>query len=348
MSVTHFTAKEISDLETKSTTPRFLHSLFGSAAIMALALQWPTTAWPFVVGCTLVAAYSMFCWSSCFHETSHQGICGKPWVSIWLGRAIGTMLFVSYTAYREAHIRHHAYLNKPGDWELWPYSDPTTSLTFRRIFCWLELPLGFVTSPFVYSRLCFSRNTPVKNPKVMKTMRIEYAVMAVVWAGILGAVAWYSVWVPFLMAWVIPHWIASVIQTFRKYTEHLGMQSYDPLLGTRTVIGSNLITRICTYINFDIFVHGPHHRHPKIAHNKLVEKMDNYQADNPDTKYPVFTTYMSAIKHTLPALWNPGVGMNVGAPAPKKEKWLGADNFVTDVAREILSDRDVSKAHRAS
>ena len=70
MSVTHFTAKEISDLETKATTPRFLHSLFGSAAIMALAFQWPTTAWPFVIGCTLVAAYSMFCWSSCFHETS--------------------------------------------------------------------------------------------------------------------------------------------------------------------------------------------------------------------------------------------------------------------------------------
>ncbi len=182
MSVTLFTAKEIEDLETKSTTPRFSHSLFGSIAIMALAFQWPSPAWYFQVGWTIIAAYSMFCWSSCFHETSHQGICGKTWVSVWLGRAIGTGLLVSYTAYREAHIRHHAYLNKPGDWELWPYSDPTTSLTFRRIFCWLEFPLGFFTSPFVYSRLCFSKNTPVKNPDVMRTMRIEYAVMAVFWA----------------------------------------------------------------------------------------------------------------------------------------------------------------------
>ena len=112
MSVTHFTAKEICALEEKSTTPRFLHSPFGSLAIVALAFQWPSSAWYVQAVLIGVAAYSMFCWTSCFHETSHQGVCGKPWVSIWMGRVIGTLLFVSYTAYREAHIRHHAYLDR--------------------------------------------------------------------------------------------------------------------------------------------------------------------------------------------------------------------------------------------
>ena len=45
-------------------------------------------------------------------------------LSIWTGRLLGTMMFTPYTAYREVHIRHHAYLNTPRDWELWPYSDP--------------------------------------------------------------------------------------------------------------------------------------------------------------------------------------------------------------------------------
>ncbi len=41
----------------------------------------------------------------------------------------------------------------------------------------------------------------------------------------------------------------------------------------------------------------------------------------------------------LPAIWNPGVGMNAGAPSPVAEK-AQVENFVVDVSREILADSD--------
>ncbi|TWT48234.1 Fatty acid desaturase [Thalassoglobus neptunius] len=324
-----------------NTIPRFLHGVLGSLAIFGLAVGWPSNHWFVVTIWTLIASYSFFCWTSCFHEAAHQTLCGSKAFSILVGRFIGTMIFVPYHVYRESHIRHHAYLNKPSDWELWPYSDPNSSLWFRRIFCWLEIPFGIFTSPYVYARLFFRSDSPLTNPEVRRKIRNEYLLIAVTWTLILGTVALTSTWIPFLFAWVIPHAIAGVFQTFRKFTEHLGMQSYDPLLGTRTVIGSNVITRVSSYFNFDIFVHGPHHRHPRYRHEALCERMDQYQEEHPELSYPVFQSYWAAIADLVPSMvFNPGVGMNAGAPAPAVEKSHDVNDFVQDVAAEVLGQED--------
>ena len=88
----------------------------------------------FWVAAALVAftAAMMFCWTSALHEAAHQTLFRSRALSIWTGRLLGTLMFTPYTAYREVHIRHHAYLNSPRDWELWPYDDPRASLAFRR------------------------------------------------------------------------------------------------------------------------------------------------------------------------------------------------------------------------
>ncbi len=339
MSLTELTAEEVAAIESNSMWPRFLIGPVGLAAQAALALYWPTGHVGWQVLWTALAAYVFFCWTSCFHEASHQTICGSRRVSIVIGRAIGTMIFVPYSIYRESHIRHHAYLNKPTDWELWPYSDPQTSLWFRRFFCWLEFPLGVFTTPFAYGRLYFHSGSPLTDSKIRRQIGWEYVAMFITWMAILTTVAVTGSWIIFLRAWVIPHWIAGVLQAFRKFTEHLGMKSYDPLLGARTVISQTWLTKIACYFNFDIFMHGPHHRHPRASTNQLREKMTDYQRSNPDLVYPVFPTYRSAILDMLPAIWNPGVGMNAGAPAPVAEK-AQVENFVADVSRDILSDSE--------
>ena len=329
-----------------SAIPRFVFAPFGIIAIVALIMEWPNGTWPVQLAWIGVASYVNFCWTSCFHEAAHQTLCGSRRFSICVGRAVGTLILVPYNTYRESHIRHHAYLNKPTDWELWPYSDPTSPLWFRRMFCWLEVPFGAFTSPIAYGRLYFHKNSPLTNSKMRRTIGREYLAILLVWGSAFGLVAYTSSWRIFLMVWVIPHLITGVYQTFRKFTEHLGMQSYDPLLGTRTVIGTNWVTRLLTYLNFDIFVHGPHHRHPRYRHEQLCDKMDEYQNENPETSYPVFTTYWRAILHTLPAvLANPGVGMNAGAPAPADEKPHGIEEFSTDVTAEILATRDTAEEH---
>lgn len=267
--------------------------------------------------------YFLLCLGSCFHETAHLTLSRKRWFDVGLGEMIGTVMFTPYTVYRESHIRHHAYLNKPADFELWPYSDPTKSRGFRMAFAWFDLLAGAVAAPIIYGRIYFDEKSPITDPAVRRTIRKEYiagGLMGAFWVA-AGAVGLKQGWLDVeRILWLcLPATIYGALQTARKFTEHLGMQSYDPLVGTRTVVGKGLLTRLAAFVNFDIIVHGPHHRYPKASHESLEDKMAQNQAANPQVAYPVFPSYLSAMRAMLPCLLtNPGVGMNVGAAAPDK------------------------------
>jgi len=160
------------------------------------------------------------------------------------------------------------------------------------------------------------------------------------WSGLAVYLTMSSTWLDFLQVWWIPLTIAGFLQTMRKFTEHLGMASFDPLLGTRTVRGHNWLTRITSFLNFNIFVHGPHHRHPRVAHTSLGELMDDYVEANPKRDLPVYPTYVRATLAMLPWLIrNPGVGVNVGAAEPSNVD--DVKDFLQDVSREVLTPDEV-------
>ncbi len=349
VSVTNFTREEQEALEDRWTWIRFQFLPGGAFGIWALATEWPTANPVWMVALTIFTAYCFFCWTSCFHETAHQTLSASRWPSIWIGRAIGTLMVVPYSVYRESHIRHHAYLNKPHDWELWPYSDPKCSLTFRRIFVWFDFFFGAFAAMITYGRIFFHKDSPLTDKKLRRTIWLEYAACVIFWSTVFGTAACFE---GGLMAvtrgWLIPYMLAGIYQSARKFTEHLGMASYDPMQGTRTVVGRNWITKLCTYLNFDIFIHGPHHRHPRVAHRKLRELMHEYVEKAPALQYPMFPNYYQALRDTAPYLFkNPGVGMNAGAPAPHQEKTT-TQNFVSDVVEEVLATEDLQVSAAAN
>ncbi len=344
MSVTTFTEEELEAIEGKWTITRFIFFPAGLFGLYFLAHPWPTDHWAMQAFWSIYTGYVLFCWTSCFHETAHQTLSGSRRLSLILGRGLGTIIGAPYSVYRESHIRHHAYLNKPTDWELWPYSDPNTSVWFRRIFVWIDLFLGGFTAPLIYGRTFFHKNSPITDKKLRRIIWWEYLGIVAFWGSILAVVATCNAWELFVKVWVIPHMVAGFMQTIRKLTEHLGMASYDPLKGTRTVVGASWVTKICTFLNFDIFVHGPHHRHPRVAHNQLREKMRDYVDSHPDDKFPIYRTYLQATASMIPWMFrNPGVGMCVGAPAPRSEKASDVDNFVADVSEEVLKGTQLER-----
>lgn len=341
MSVTHFTHEEQDALKDHWTWVRFQFLPGGAFGIWALATQWPSSHWGWMVACTLFTSYCFFCWTSCFHETAHQTLSAQRWTSIWLGRVLGTLMVVPYSVYRESHIRHHAYLNKPHDWELWPYSDPKCSLTFRRVFVWLDFFFGAFTAMLTYGRIFWHKDSPLTDRRLRRTIWLEYAGAVAFWGTIVTLVVMNDALMGLVRAWVVPYMLAGMYQNGRKLTEHLGMSSYDPMLGTRTVVGRTWVTKLCTYLNFDIFIHGPHHRHPRVAHRKLRALMNDYLEKAPELQYPMFPNYFQAVRDMVPYLFkNPGVGMNAGAQAPHEEK-AAAENFVADVVEEVLSPDDL-------
>ena len=206
--------------------------------------------------------------------------------------------------------------NRPDDWELWPYSDPNASQTFRRVFAWGDLLLGVVFAPFIYGRIFFHRNSPITDLRIRRTIRREYLLAAAVWSIFLTLIYVTNAWHVHSKGTVGPMWLAGFLQTGRKFTEHLGMSSLDPMLGTRTVLPSRWLLRLSSFFNFEIFVHGLHHRHPRAAYDTLKSRMQHYIGSNPNTSFPVYENYLSATRDMLPHLiHNPGCGGNASPPS---------------------------------
>ncbi len=127
-------------------------------------------------------------------------------------------------------------------------------------------------------------------------------------AFIYGLIAWTSHigfdWRKFDPVWLLPLFLAPMVNTGRKFVEHLGMESSDPILGTRTIVADNVLTRMTSFFNFDIAVHGPHRRNAKLNHNERTPKLRAYQQDHPELLVPVFGSYLAAIIDMAPCLWN--------------------------------------------
>jgi len=361
MSKTEFTAEEFNALGEESLWPRFL--LFPTFAVVGYVCFISgmggdslivRLSWSLFLGCCWA------CLAGSFHESVHQTMGRWRNANIWFGRVVGTILWIPYSAYRETHIRHHAYMNTPDDFELWPYSKPGASLTFRRIFVLCNILGAAITEPIVYGRIYFSRKSPLSK-QARKTIRMEYIGMLACWVGLglllgilhsSGAIDLRR----FDLLWLLPLQIAAAINAFRKFVEHIGMESTEPLLGTRTILGDNILTRVCSYFNFDLDIHGPHHRYPKLPHFELESKLAEYQEKHPGTQVPIFKTYRAAVLNTLPCLWrNPGVGVNAIVPSGDRVhastlqatcKPLlppGIDNFTSEVVDHAAAT-DANKA----
>lgn len=286
-----------------------------------------------------VLTYSWFCIGGLSHEIVHHNLPMNNSLAIGIARVIGFVLGIPYTVYREVHMRHHAYLNTPLDWEMWPYSDPNASLTFRRVFVWFDIVFSIVATPVIWGRICFAPNSPV-SPKIRRKMKWEYLGVFLFWGSVITVCWWIHhtgrfEFRPEHWIYALPPFLATVCNGFRKMMDHVGTCSFDPLHGTRTIVGKNIITRGLSFFNFDLAIHGPHHRYPKLKHSELETRMAEISETNQSESYPVFPSFLAAFIDTMKAIIrNPGVGLNSGCEDDLGHLPLDRLNGLTDTSRQ--------------
>jgi fatty acid desaturase len=100
----------------------------GALCLGIFAQPWATQSVRVYLPLLAVTSLVFLCCTSCFHETAHQTLSNSTWLSVIVGRCLGTLMFTPYLTYRKSHIRRHIYLNKPTNFELWPCSNPNVSL----------------------------------------------------------------------------------------------------------------------------------------------------------------------------------------------------------------------------
>lgn len=262
--------------------------------------------------------YAWYCVGGCFHELVHHTLTPDRNVNTVLGQIVGTMVLVPFGAYRETHMSHHARLNAADDYEMWPYCDPRFSRGFRIVFAWFDLLVAGIAVPLVYGRVYFSRFSTL-SPELRRSIRNEYLILVLYWSCVIAlgfALDRYDVvdWRYTLLYVAGPMWVGSILNTLRKFVEHLGLASTDPLLGTRTILGGNLLTRMAAYVNFELCIHGPHHRYPKVRHEGLADTWEKCVQSRPEVERLKFRSFLAAFWDMLPALLlNPASGVNVTA-----------------------------------
>ncbi|MBD3671924.1 MAG: fatty acid desaturase [Planctomycetaceae bacterium] len=294
--------------------PRFL--LFPIVAIaghLGMIYWWPELTLSGKVVSIVLLTLAWYCISGCLHEMGHMTLLKNQSHSLWIGRMVGMILVIPFTCFRATHLTHHARMCTVEDYELWPYCKPIFSLTFRRIFCLFDLLLGTISAPIIYSRIFWKRKSPL-TPQESAAVKFEYWLSILFWGAIAALIVVLlmddivprerlSVW------WFAPLAFAAMLNTFRKLIEHVGLPSCQPMLGTRTVQPSNWIARLISYGNFDLNLHGPHHRHGMAKHDQLQAKLDEYLEDQPAGRELVFHSYTAAAWHTLKCVCkSPGVG----------------------------------------
>ncbi len=261
---------------------------------------------PFLTGSLqMVSGFLMLCLVSVFHDAAHGWLFRDHRFNVAVGRLFGTFMVLPYTGFRATHLLHHKDPLHPEDWELWPYCDPRTSPAFRRIFAWIDLFFGRLTSPVIYLRIFWSRRSPLK-ARTRRTIGWEYAASLFFWMGVAAYVETYASWGGFVRVILIPQLLAGSLQALNRMGEHLG-RAYGPgRENSRTVFATGPMERTLSALSLQSSHWGPHHDQPLVP----AIDLDEWYRKHPEGYPEVFTSYGAAIWDTLKAVaLNPDTGV---------------------------------------
>ena len=254
---------------------------------------WPAVAWLDHAALTRL------------HEAAHGTLVLNRTANELLGIAIGTASLTPLSVYRYVHHQHHAHLGDEHDPEFVPYNRPGTSRWRRISYAWLELTVGWIFTPALYSTRT-AKAWKSHRPRQRQRLLMEWAGLVIFWSVLLLVVADRGWWGYFAAAHVIPAWIAGTLQTIRKFTEHLGMTGDSILAMTRTVEYRHALGKIASRSQLHVDHHGTHHRWARIPFYDLPKVTPEAYSADPTAR--TFSSHFAALGDMLPHLLDPKVG----------------------------------------
>lgn len=268
-----------------------------------------------VVPLALTASHLMHGLLIGFHEASHGLLRKTRRLNEIDGMIIGVFSLTSFSLYRAAHQLHHAYLATERDVELWPFVIPGMPRWVRVIAAALELGLGLFFTPFLFIRTFLRRGSPIRNKKLRRRIWAEFALTAGVWVCLLAAVSWWGVWKYFLWMYLAPAFLASNMQSWRKYIEHVGLTGSTVNSSTRSIVSGGLLGRFVAFTLLHEPYHGVHHRHAGLPHAELPLRASELEPQNPGEVSP-FPSYRHALMDLFRSLPDPRAGAQWLKPTP--------------------------------
>ena len=242
-----------------------------------------------------------------FHEASHGLLKRSRLLNDIDGTLIGVFGFVPFTLYRVVHQAHHAHLASEQDEEFWPLVDPSVPRWKRRLAAFSELCFGLIYTPCLFYRAFFRENSKVRSPRVRRRIWLEIALTIAVWTGVGLLIMQKNLQMQFLFVYLLPAWIGTNMQNWRKYVEHVGMTGSSVNAATRSIVTPGWVGRLMDFTLLHEPYHGVHHKHPGLPHAELPRRSHELYPQCSD-EFPPFPNYGTALLHMIPSLKDPQVG----------------------------------------
>ena len=292
---------EVSSVAFQSLVISF--ALAEAALWIAVRSDWLWLAVPLV----LVVAHLMHGMLIGLHEAVHGLLWKSRRLNEFGGVVIGVFSLLPFTLYRVVHQSHHVHLATERDAELWPFVLPNSPRWKRCVAALLELSVGFIYSPLLFLRIFFDRNSSIRSHRVRRRIWTELALAALVWTGIVGAVAFLGAWKYWFSMYLVPGVVAANLQSWRKYIEHVGLTGNTANSSTRSIVPKSWLGRVFAYTLLHEPYHGVHHQHAGLPHTALPCFESMLVPKNPGERVP-FMSYRNALPDLIRSLANPRVG----------------------------------------
>jgi len=240
-----------------------------------------------------------------FHEAAHYHLSARRWVNEVRGITLGVFALVPLGVYRHVHQFHHARLASEQDDELWPYNRPSVPRWLRVAAAAAELTLSWPFTQLQFLRGTFASGRLTK--AVGTRIALEYALMAVAWVPAIAIIAKYGWWEEFAIAYAVPMLGAFNIHAWRKFIEHMGIQSNSPTAAVRCIVPEGPLGKVQSALLLHVNYHSTHHKNGNLHFHELAAATPRVHAADPNA-LPVFPSYRAALLHMLPTLADPRVG----------------------------------------
>jgi fatty acid desaturase len=260
-----------------------------------------------VVFLILILAHVMHGHLIAFHEAAHGSLCPVGVLNDFFGLHVSFFNLLSLELFRAVHHSHHLYLATPRDEELWPFVQTKAPRWARRVAAFLELTCGLFFTPCIFLWAFLRPGTTIQNPNQRRRIALEQGLIAVVWLGVVGVVAWWDLWRFWLLMYLVPAWLAGNLQSARKYIEHMGLFGGTVLSVTRSVVPPGPIGRLVACSLFNEPYHGAHHLYGKIPQAALPDASELLMQPDPGN-VPPYRSYSRAFVDMALTLSDPRIG----------------------------------------
>lgn len=282
-------------------------------------IVWSCLGGPWWLGWLLIVplAHVMHSLLLGFHEAAHGTLCPSYFWNEACGIFVGAHSFMSLALFRHVHTQHHVHLTSERDEELWPFVLPHVPRWRRVLFAWSELLLGLYITPVIFLRSFLRRDTTVRDPRQRLRIWLELGLGVAFAAVVLAATAWFGAWQILVMAYLIPAMLAAMLQTGRKYVEHMGLTGTTILSVTRSVVPQTGLGRFLSRTMFNIAYHGVHHRYAKM-HPAALPEFTCLLEPGAEDELPPYANYRQAVVDMLRNLGDPRIGVQWAVAKPAK------------------------------